>query len=712
MDKRMISVDQWSSGSQIYFLTHLHADHTVGLSSRWNRGPLYCSRITARLFHPKFPGFDLSLLRVLEIGRWYSLSLVSPTTGLETKVQVMAIDANHCPGAFMYLFRGEFGVMLYTGDFRWEVSSEIAQMGKTMLLNALKNDKIDTLYIDNTYCNPSYSFPSREVAAQQVVNIINSYPEHDIIIGIDSLGKEDLLLYISKMLKIKIWVWPERLQTMHLLGLHDNFTTKTTLTRVRAVPRYSFSVETLEGLNTMRPTIGIMPSGLPWALKKAGCKDKSCDLSSMKTETSIDHHMNMRNRYTNNIEKHHQYIYTVPYSDHSCFPEILEFVKFLRPSNIKGIVSSSSSYIDPCYHLRNIIGSSSLYQHPVIEEERKSVEGKCKSDLACNSFTEDKLKSKRIKKYLLCRKTRVSVLRRILIGLNGENIIILESHHVLQVRVLFFVFTDSPPCVMYRGFEYKFYKIQYWLYVSASDMSHLFVLLSLSIYCPLSYHSHAWQKVNCLMAFMLLLCFSMAICFTSAADTISANHSLSGDQTIISKHDNFVLGFFKAGNSSNYYVGIWYKKVASNPPTIVWVANREIPVSDRLNSELKIVDGNLVLLNELKLQIWSTNVTTTNLNSVIAVIRDDGNLVLTDGSNSVEPDWQSFDHLVNTWLPGAKIAYDFRTKKKQLLTSWKTEENPDAGLFSLELDPTGKEYICKRNGSHQYWTSGAWNGHI
>ena len=70
----------------------------------------------------------------------------------------------------MYLFRGEFGIMLFTGDFRLEVSSEIAQMGKSMLLNALKNDKIDTLYIDNTYCNPSYSFPSREVAAQQVMH--------------------------------------------------------------------------------------------------------------------------------------------------------------------------------------------------------------------------------------------------------------------------------------------------------------------------------------------------------------------------------------------------------------------------------------------------------------------------------------------------------------------------------------------------------------
>ncbi|GJY59626.1 G-type lectin S-receptor-like serine/threonine-protein kinase [Tanacetum coccineum] len=214
------------------------------------------------------------------------------------------------------------------------------------------------------------------------------------------------------------------------------------------------------------------------------------------------------------------------------------------------------------------------------------------------------------------------------------------------------------------------------------------------------------------MAFMhmLLLCFSMAICFTSAADTISANHSLSGNQTITSKNGHFVLGFFKPGDSSNYYVGIWYKNDASDPYSIVWVANREIPVSDRLNSELKIIDGNLVLLNEFKIQIWPINVTNTNLNSVIAVIHDDGNLVLTDESNSAEPVWQSFDHLVNTWLPGAKLAYDFRTKKKQLLTSWKSKENPDLGLFSLEFNPNAKELIGKRNGSRQYWRSGAWNG--
>ena len=38
----------------------------------------------------------------------------------------------------------------------------------------------------------------------QVVDVISSHPEHDIIIGIDSLGKEDLLLHIAHALKIKV----------------------------------------------------------------------------------------------------------------------------------------------------------------------------------------------------------------------------------------------------------------------------------------------------------------------------------------------------------------------------------------------------------------------------------------------------------------------------------------------------------------------------
>ncbi|KAL4569798.1 hypothetical protein LXL04_025441 [Taraxacum kok-saghyz] len=210
---------------------------------------------------------------------------------------------------------------------------------------------------------------------------------------------------------------------------------------------------------------------------------------------------------------------------------------------------------------------------------------------------------------------------------------------------------------------------------------------------------------------LFLLCFSLSITISSGAKTISENQSLSGDQTIISEREEFELGFFNAGESSNYYIGIWYRKLYSNPPTIVWVANRETPISDRFRSELKIIDGNLVLLNESKSQIWSTNITTT-FNSTIAVLRDSGNLVLTDNLNSVEPFWQSFDHPTHTWLPGAKFGYDNRLKKSQLLSSWRSNKDPGVGLFSLEFDPSTINFISKWDGSQGYWTTGPWKEQV
>lgn len=68
----------------------------------------------------------------------------------------------------MFLFHGDFGCLLYTGDFRWETTSDRAKLARTTLLNALNGGGVDILYLDNTYCNPSYDFPPREFAAQQV----------------------------------------------------------------------------------------------------------------------------------------------------------------------------------------------------------------------------------------------------------------------------------------------------------------------------------------------------------------------------------------------------------------------------------------------------------------------------------------------------------------------------------------------------------------
>ncbi|XP_021811186.1 G-type lectin S-receptor-like serine/threonine-protein kinase At2g19130 isoform X2 [Prunus avium] len=213
---------------------------------------------------------------------------------------------------------------------------------------------------------------------------------------------------------------------------------------------------------------------------------------------------------------------------------------------------------------------------------------------------------------------------------------------------------------------------------------------------------------------ILLLCLFLKCHISLAADTISADQSLSGDQTIVSAGGVFELGFFKPGNSSKYYIGIWYSKKLVSMRTIVWVANRKTPVSDTFSSVLRISDGNLVLFSESETLVWSTNlVSATTSGSAQAVLLDSGNLVLrADGSNAntSEPLWQSFDHPAHTWLPGGRLGFNTVTNRTQIMTSWKSSEDPAPGLFSLEIDPNGSNaYLILWNRSRQYWTSGPWD---
>ncbi|KAH8480033.1 hypothetical protein H0E87_030308 [Populus deltoides] len=162
-----------------------------------------------------------------------------------------------------------------------------------------------------------------------------------------------------------------------------------------------------------------------------------------------------------------------------------------------------------------------------------------------------------------------------------------------------------------------------------------------------------------IMPFVIFLCFSLKPHVSLGADTISANSSLSGDQT------------------------------------------------------LRISDGNLALFNESKILIWSTNLSSSSSRSVEAVLGNDGNLVLRDGSNpSLSPLWQSFDFPADTWLPGAKVGLSKINNRNTRLISWKSKDNPAPGLFSLELDPNQSQYLIFWKRSIQYWTSGEWNGQI
>ncbi|KXZ47402.1 hypothetical protein GPECTOR_35g840 [Gonium pectorale] len=76
-----------------YFLTHFHSDHTVGLSRSFRGGIIYCSPVTARLLIHDM-GMRPQVVRPLEVG----------VPVIIESVRVTPLDANHCPGAVMFLF--------------------------------------------------------------------------------------------------------------------------------------------------------------------------------------------------------------------------------------------------------------------------------------------------------------------------------------------------------------------------------------------------------------------------------------------------------------------------------------------------------------------------------------------------------------------------------------------------------------------------------
>lgn len=205
--------------------------------------------------------------------------------------------------------------------------------------------------------------------------------------------------------------------------------------------------------------------------------------------------------------------------------------------------------------------------------------------------------------------------------------------------------------------------------------------------------------------FILLLSLSLG-----NAETINSTSNIRDGEVIVSDGGSFKLGFFSPGNSTYRYFGVWFGDVEEL--TAVWVANRESPLKD-FNGVFKISeDGNLVVLDGNGILYWSSNATFTTNNSAFELLNN-GNLVLrnvTESDNEANILWQSFDHPTDTFLAEMKFGLNLKTGENQLLTDWRSENNPAPGNFSIGFDPTRISQIIIWNGSTKHWRSGIWNG--
>ncbi|KAJ3163173.1 hypothetical protein HDU86_002342 [Geranomyces michiganensis] len=201
-----------------YFLT----DHYGGLTRSFDYGPLYCSAITGNLISQR-----------LRVSEDYIVSLPMETPVMVMGVKVTLIDANHCPGAVLFLFELPDGKrLLHTGDFR-ACPSHL----KHPYLRTLP---IDICYLDTTYCAPSHRFPpqeavinavgtlctriragetvqsivSAETNGSSVVNFLSRWMGHTkqkpqrplVLVGSYTIGKEKMFYIVAKNLGSGIFV--------------------------------------------------------------------------------------------------------------------------------------------------------------------------------------------------------------------------------------------------------------------------------------------------------------------------------------------------------------------------------------------------------------------------------------------------------------------------------------------------------------------------
>ncbi|GMN72076.1 hypothetical protein TIFTF001_055209, partial [Ficus carica] len=199
----------------------------------------------------------------------------------------------------------------------------------------------------------------------------------------------------------------------------------------------------------------------------------------------------------------------------------------------------------------------------------------------------------------------------------------------------------------------------------------------------------------------------------SVVDNFDQSQSISDGATLISKEGSFELGFFSPGNSTNRYVGIWYKNITVK--TVIWVANRCSPIND--SSGLLTINstGNLVLLYQNKSVVWSTNSSEQAMKPIVQLL-DSGNLVLRDEEDENPENylWQSFDYPSDTMMPGMKLGWDLRTGLKRRVSAWRNWDDPCPGDFTagVEYDPLRHTFpdVYILQGTSKYFRTGPWNG--
>ncbi|KAL2070629.1 hypothetical protein VTL71DRAFT_13655 [Oculimacula yallundae] len=393
-------------GCNAYFLSHFHSDHYIGLSSTWSHGPIYCSKVTANLVKQQLR-VDPKYVIPLDFEECFE---VPGTQG----VAITMIPANHCPGSSLFLFEKVIGKgkdpkvqrILHCGDFR----ACPAHLAHPLLMpdvvdsitGKTKQQKIDVCYLDTTYLNPKYSFPSQEevikACADMCVSLKKERAEETdawevvkreragtgmtkfvqnatiksednsiamsidsakdaksrgrllVVCGTYSIGKERICMGIARALDCKIWAPPGKMKICAALEdeeLSSRLTSDPREAQIHMQMLMEIRPETLQDyLNGYKPhfsrIVGFRPSG--WNYRPPNSRfTASPSIPTILHSPSWRSSFSMHELTPQRGSTREASCFGVPYSEHSSFRELTMFVCALRIEKVVPTVNVGSS---------------------------------------------------------------------------------------------------------------------------------------------------------------------------------------------------------------------------------------------------------------------------------------------------------------------------------------------------------------------------------
>ncbi|TDL17208.1 hypothetical protein BD410DRAFT_843764 [Rickenella mellea] len=254
-----IRVDEFtepkSATPALYLLTHTHSDHVTGLNAKSFGSIIVCSAdakemllrhesyrtrylVEQKLQHENLRTYSHLKAETIKIqgGQLVHadtrdllrpIPLHTPTRfelSNDDWVTITLLDANHCPGAVMFLIEGSRGAILHTGDFRAEPAFMSALYRNPYIQRYLAprrsptkdaaivgtgspTETLEAIYLDTACLLKTASVPTKEEATNGLLQLMNLLPpESRFFINSWTWGYEDVLKAISRAFSTKIHV--------------------------------------------------------------------------------------------------------------------------------------------------------------------------------------------------------------------------------------------------------------------------------------------------------------------------------------------------------------------------------------------------------------------------------------------------------------------------------------------------------------------------